>query len=102
MWRTNEKAEVLIDSCQKVSAPKKEDQKEVVADQNETNLELNSGVKFPGESIEPLIGAATNLEDDTFDEGVLVIEYKLNKASDFAFQFIKDQRVIIGKCEFCN
>jgi hypothetical protein len=30
----------------------------------DSEVETNSGVEFPGESLEPLIGVATNLEDE--------------------------------------
>jgi hypothetical protein len=65
---------------------------------------MNSGVQFPGESLEPLLTIPTNLEDDTMDESSgLVVEYVLNPDQQpFAFQFKKNQRVLIGKCEFCN
>ena len=32
---------------------------------NNENLEINSGVEFPGDSLEPILGAATNIADDT-------------------------------------
>jgi hypothetical protein len=49
------------------------------------DLEKNSGIAFPGESLEPILGAATNIGDDTLDEAVLVVEVKPNKTSPFAF-----------------
>ena len=48
------------------------------------------------------MGIPTTLEDDTFEEACLVVEFKLNPESSFAFSFLKNQRVIVGKCEFCN
>jgi hypothetical protein len=48
---------------------------------------VNSGVTFPGESIEPILGAATNLEDDTLDESYLVVEIKPDPDTPFAFSF---------------
>ena len=32
--------------------------------EEDENLELNSGVEFPGDSLEPILGAATNVSDD--------------------------------------
>ena len=32
--------------------------------EEDENLELNSGVEFPGDSLEPILGAATNIADD--------------------------------------
>lgn len=66
------------------------------------DLELNSGVQFPGENLEPLQNVLTTLDDETLEEGVLSIEYKLNPESSFAFTFMRNQRVTVAKCEFCN
>ena len=48
------------------------------------------------------MNASTTVEDDTLDDAVLVLEVKLNPESSFAFSFLKNQRIVIGKCEFCN
>ncbi len=50
-------------------------------------LEVNSGVSFPGESLEPMLNIQTNLEDETLDEAGLVVEYRVNPESSFAFSF---------------
>mmetsp|Transcript_23219 Transcript_23219/g.17654 ORF Transcript_23219/g.17654 Transcript_23219/m.17654 type:complete len:183 (+) Transcript_23219:518-1066(+) len=101
MWRFAEKNEVLIERCQKLSLPDPEHQKKL-SEQNNPDLEINSGVEFPGDSVEPLIGTSTVMEDETFEEAKLVIEFRLNPNSGFAFAFLKNQRVFVGKCEFCN
>lgn len=54
------------------------------------DLEKNSGVVFPGESIEPMLGAATNIGDDTLEDAILVVEYTESKEEAFAFQFLKN------------
>ena len=56
---------------------------------DESDVETNSGVQFPGDSIEPLLGAATTLDDDTLEEAVLVVEISRND-QPFAFQFKKN------------
>lgn len=65
------------------------------------DLELNSGVEFPGESLEPILGAATNIGDDTLTDASLVVEIADNN-SPFAFKFLKNQRIVIGRCEYCT
>ena len=46
-----------------------------------------NAVDFPGESIEPILGAATTLEDDTLDESYLVVEVKSDPDTPFVFTF---------------
>ncbi len=55
----------------------------------ESDTEVNSGVSFPGESIESILGAATTLDDDTLDQAVLVVEVQTNN-TPFAFTFKKN------------
>ena len=69
---------------------------------DDPDFEKNSGISFPGESIEPILGAATNIGDNTLDEAILIVEYVENKNEKFIFSHTKNQRVIIGKCEFCS
>lgn len=93
MWKTSEKIEGLIESCQKISNHANGEVPEQNNHQNgqqDENLEMNTGVEFPGESLEPLIGAPITLDDDALDESILVIEYKLKKESPFAFKFLKN------------
>ena len=40
------------------------------------DLEVNTGIEFPGESLEPYLSASTNLEDDTLENAHLVIEIR--------------------------
>ncbi len=86
MWKTTDKLDTLIESCSKITN-KSEEMSNDSPVPTDPDFEPNSGVQFPGESVEPLINVATNLEDDTFDESGLVIEYKLNPESSFAFAF---------------
>ena len=69
--------------------------------EEDENLEINSGVEFPGDSLEPILGAATTVSDETLSEAMLVVEVA-DGVSPFAFRFIRNQRVIIGKCEYCT
>lgn len=64
------------------------------------DLEVNSGIEFPGESLEPFILTASTLEDDTLENSHVIVE--VNDSGSFAFKFTKNQRIYIGKCEFCT
>ena len=66
------------------------------------DVEVNSGVEFPGESLEPFISTASTLEDDTLENSHVIVEIKDVATGQFAFKFIKNQRIYIGKCEFCT
>ena len=60
--------------------------------------EENSGVKFPGDSMEPYVGSTLTMEDHDFHGEVLVVEVGAPK---FAFKYEAKGRVQIGECEFC-
>ena len=103
MWKTNNKIENVIQACEKITGRSeeeiKEDENKMVVD---SDFENNSGVAFPGDSLEPMLGVNSNLEDDTFEDSGLIIEYKLNPDSSFAFSFQRNQRIYVGKCDNCN
>lgn len=62
-------------------------------------IEENSGVKFPGECMEPYVGTSLAIDDLTVDKTVFFIEVSTPK---FAFYYEDTGRVVIGSCEFCN
>lgn len=37
-------------------------------------METNSGVKFPGDSLEPILNLKATLKDDTLEDSVVVVE----------------------------
>lgn len=61
-----------------------------MADGAEQEYEENSGVEFPGESLEPFISIPQTLEDDTLEQSHVVVEVKESFAKDFAFRFLKN------------
>ena len=63
-------------------------------------VEENSGVSFPGESLEPFLLTASTLEDDTLENSHVIVEVK--DSGSFSFKFKKNERIYIGKCEFCT
>jgi len=66
------------------------------------DLEQNSNVEFPGESLEPFLSTASTLEDDTLENSYIIVELRDTAEKGFAFRFMKNQRIYIGKCEFCT
>ena len=67
-----------------------------------SEYEQNSGVEFPGESLEPFISTPQSLEDDTLENSHVIVEVRDSAERGFAFKFLKNQRIYIGKCEFCT
>ena len=65
----------------------------------ERKSEENSGVEFPGSSLEPYVGSSLTMEDHDFQNEVVIIEISSPK---FAFKYEDKGRVQIGQCEFCN
>lgn len=63
-------------------------------------VEVNSGVEFPGESVEPYVGTSLNFADREFsEEECIVIEIGTTK---FAYKYQEQERIHIGECEFCT
>ena len=67
--------------------------------QESKDLEENSGVDGPGVSMEPLVGTSITLEEKDLSDKVMIVEVG---TPQFAFRFKKQDRVHVGKCEFCN
>ena len=62
------------------------------------DVEENTGIDCPGETLEPYIGTLMTLEEKTFlDEAVLVEIGEPN----FVFRYQKQERAFFGKCEWC-
>ena len=53
--------------------------------EGEEDIEPNSGVEFPGESLEPYISTSSVLEDDTMLDGIIVVEFRESVHEKFAF-----------------
>lgn len=61
--------------------------------------EENSGIKFPGESVEPYVGSQLTIDEFDVRNKVLLIEVATPK---FAFLYEDKGRIQIGDCEFCS
>jgi hypothetical protein len=67
-------------------------------------VELNSGVEFPGQSLEPLLNSGLRLKDIRClsEKSLIVVEFKEKADDSFAFKFRKGEKVSIGICEWCS
>lgn len=82
LWSCNNK-EKLLHSYKLIASSKKE-----VGSQETTNedIERNTGVEFPGQSLEPLIGTQLTLEEKEFQNEVVFVEYG---NPSFAYSYVK-------------
>jgi ubiquitin carboxyl-terminal hydrolase 4/11 len=65
--------------------------------------EANSGIHFPGSSLEEMIKSSIRLNELTFPKGsCIVIEFKHGSDSKFMFRYQKNENNKIGFCEWCN
>lgn len=70
--------------------------------EEKVQVEVNSGVKFPGETLENFVGSAFKLADETYDsETKLFVELRESEASPFFFSFRKEAKIFLGQCEYC-
>ena len=59
----------------------------------EEEVERNTGVEFPGQSYEPIIGTTYTLDEKDFREEVIFVEYG---NPNFVYKYAKQERVIVG------
>ena len=72
-------------------------------EEEETKEETNSGVKFSGDSLDALINSAVRVSEILLHEGNhILVEYRESQDDVFAFRYIRGQKLIVGKCEWCN
>ena len=57
------------------------------------SIEENSGVEFPGESLEPYIGSSLTIEDVEFTNEIVIVEIASPK---YAYKYKDQGRVQIG------
>ena len=63
--------------------------------------EENSGVEFPGTSLEPFIGTSLNISDHEFHQVVVIVEVH-SPSTGFAYKYKDTGRAFVGQCEWCN
>ena len=93
IWLCSKKTE-LLESFTNIAQSMQQDGKSV-----EGSVEINSGVEFPGQSQEPMVGSAITFEDRDFNNEILVLEIA---TPHFAYKYEKQARLQIGSCEFCT
>lgn len=81
LWLADDK-DKLLKSFAEVA--RSEQKMEVDSAANEDNIEENSGVEFPGNSMEQYVGSALVISDHDFHNEVVVIEVASTK---FAFKY---------------
>jgi len=72
---------------------------EAESGQGQGQSETNSGVKFPGECIEPYVGSQLTVDELDLVNRVVIVEVCTPK---FAYSYEDRGRIQIGKCEFCS
>ena len=90
MWLSTDKRKFVASLKKIAEAGEKMD----TGDSNE-----NSGVEFPGESIEPYVGTALSFSDKEFTDELIVVEIGTKQ---FAYKYEEQERIKIGECEFCT
>ena len=96
----------LLDSCKKVADGHKRAPKGVQEEAekgSEIVTEINSGVEFPGQSMEPLLNAALRVHQINLNKNQnIIVEYREKASQQFSFKFKKGEKLVIGQCEWCN
>jgi hypothetical protein len=81
LWKFSDHKEKLVDACKEIS----ERNKIEVDHSNDEDLEYNSGVEFPGDSLEPYMNTPSTLEDDTLNEAYVIAEIREDVQLQYAF-----------------
>ena len=69
----------------------------------EADVEENSGIEFPGQSLEPLLNSALRVSQlNAQGNNNIVVEFRPSARHMFAFKYKKGQKLVIGVCEYCN
>lgn len=63
------------------------------------DVEENSGVDFPGDSLEPLVGSTLNFESKKPEDTIIFCEIGI---PNFQYKFTKEDRAFVGVCEWCT
>ena len=63
------------------------------------DVEENSGVEFPGETLEPLVGSLLTFESKKPEDTLIICEIGIR---NFQYKFKKEERAFIGVCEWCT
>ena len=94
LWQCSKKLQ-LLESFSAIAQAMEQDPKQV----DQGSVETNSGVEFPGQSQEPMVGSAITFEDKDFNNEIIVLEIA---TPQFAYKYEKQERLQVGTCEFCT
>jgi len=100
MWQASDK-DLLLSSFGEIGDGEQRMEVDNPSDGGSTQgqSEENSGIKFPGESVEPYVGSQLTIDEFDVRNKVLLIEVATPK---FAFLYEDKGRIQIGDCEFCS
>jgi len=66
------------------------------------DVEVNGGIDFPGQCLEPLLKSELRMDELKSENTVIVVEYKEKSDEKFAFKCKINEELVIGVCEYCN
>lgn len=96
MWIADDKKKLLA-SFEEVKGSEQrmevDNGNSVTASEEENKEEQNSGITFPGYSVEPYVGSALTINDHDFTNEVIVVEISSPR---FAYKYEDTGRVYIG------
>lgn len=100
LWQVSREGHKLLHTLHKVSDCLKENAPMHQSPSTETTPEVeeNTGIDCPGESLEPYMGTLMTLEDKNFSDEAILVEIA---DPNFVFRYQKQERAFFGKCEWC-
>jgi hypothetical protein len=63
------------------------------------DVEENSGVEFPGETLEHVIGTSLTFESKMSEDTIIFCEIGI---PNFQYKLKKEERAFVGVCEWCT
>jgi len=72
------------------------------AEQEKEDVEMNSGIDFPGQCLEPLLKSGLRMNQLKQNNSNIVIEFREHEDDIFAFKCNANEKLVIGVCEYCN
>lgn len=79
-----------------------EEMKDESTGKDNADVEVNSGIDFPGQSLEPLLNSALRMSMLNNNDSYIIVEFRESKNDSFAFRYNKNEKLVIGVCEYCN
>ena len=70
--------------------------------EEQEDVEVNSGIEFPGQCLEPLLKSALRMNQVRQHNSIMIVEYREHKDDIFAFKYKSNEQLVVGVCEYCN